>query len=413
MIWKKRTAFLGCALANYADIQWQFGAPRTAPPREFSGIMIHRRQFLLGSAATLGCWRRRATGFPGYAFVANGGERSVAAVDLTSFSVTRQIQLEGAPTAVVARQEQRRIYALSPQNAAIYEIDAVDLVVRRKLSLGGTAVSLRLDTGTNALWVLCRAPHLLIRVPLENPKLQAASRLKLPGEPEDCELSRDGRMAVVSFPQMRSVALIDLAKPALVNVAHAGDDPRSALFRSDGRQVVVANRRARMITVMDVKTGGILVKLPLPVEPENFCVKADGGQIFITGKGMDAVVVVHPYWTEVAETVLAGHAPGAVAISAAPEYLFAANPESGDVTVLEVATRDVLAAVKVGQEPCFITFTPDNQYALVVNHRSGDLAVIRLATITQGGSQRRSRTAPLFTMVPVGVGPVSAAVGRF
>jgi YVTN family beta-propeller protein len=372
--------------------------------------MIDRRQFLLGSAATAGCWRRRATGFPGYAFVANGGERSVAAVDLTSFSVTRQIELEAAPTQVVARAGQRRVYALAPQSATIYEIDAADLAVKRKLSLGGMAVSIRLEPGENTLWVLCRSPHMLIRVALEHAKFQAASHLKLPGEPEDFDLSRDGRLAVVSFPQMRSVALFDLAKPALVNVAHAGDDPRVALFRSDGRQVLVANRSARMLTVLDVKTGGTLVKLPLPVEPENFCVKADGGQIFITGKGMDAVVVVHPYVTEVAETVLAGHAPGAVAISAAPEYLFAANPESGDVTVLDVATRDVLAAVKVGQEPCFITFTPDDQYALVVNHRSGDLAVVRLATITQGGSQRRSRTAPLFTMVPVGVGPVSAAV---
>jgi YVTN family beta-propeller protein len=381
--------------------------------REFSGIMIHRRQFLLGSAATVGCWHRRATGFPGYAFVANGGEHSVAAVDLTKFSVARQIQLEAAPNQVVARQEQRQVYALAPQSATIYEIDAADLAVKRKLSLGGTGVAMRLAPGDNALWVLCRSPHMLLRVPLGLEKFQAASRVKLPGEPEDFDLSRDGRLAVVSLPQMRSVALIDLTKPALLNVAHAGDDARAALFRSDGGQVLVANRSARMLTVLDVKTGGTLVKLPLPVEPENFCVKADGGQIFITGKGMDAVVVVHPYWTEVAETVLAGHAPGAVAISAAPEYLFAANPESGDVTVLEVASRDVLAAVKVGQEPCFITFTPDNQYALVVNHRSGDLAVIRLATITLGGSQRRSRTAPLFTMVPVGVGPVSAGVSRF
>jgi YVTN family beta-propeller protein len=372
--------------------------------------MIHRRQFLLGSAATAGCWRRRATGFPGYAFVANGGERSVAAVDLTSFSVTRQIQLEGSPTQVVAVSGQRRVYALAPQNATIYEIDAVDLVVKRKLSLGGTSVAMRLAPDGASLWVMCRSPHVLTRVPLEHAKFQAAARLKLPGEPEGFDLSRDGRLAVVSFPPMRSVALIDLAKPVVLNVANAGDDPRAALFRSDGRQVLVANRSARMLAVLDVKTGGILVKLPLPVEPENFCVKADGGQIFITGKGMDAVVVVHPYTTEVAETVLAGHAPGAIAISASPEYLFAANPESGDVTVLDVATRDALAAVKVGQEPCFITFTPDDQYALVVNHRSGDLAVVRLATIKQGGSQRRSRTAPLFTMVPVGVGPVSAAV---
>ena len=375
--------------------------------------MIDRRRFLLGTVAAVGCWRRRATGFPGYAFVANGGERSVAAVDLTSFSVKRQIQLDAAPAQVAAVSGVHRVYALAAQNAAVYEIDTAGLAVKRKLSLGGTAVSMRIEPGENALWVLTRSPHALIRVPLAQAKFQAGSRLKLPGEPEGFDLSGDGRMAVASFPQMRSVALIDLAKPAVVNVANAGDDPRAALFRSDARQVLVANRSARMVTVLDVKTGGILVKLPLPVEPEHFCVKADGGQIFITGKGMDAVVVVHPYQTEVAETVLAGHTPGAVAISASPEYLFAANPESGDVTVLEVATRDVLAAVKVGQEPCFITFTPDNQYALVVNHGSGDLAVIRLATITQGDSRRRSRTAPLFTMVPVGVGPVGAAVSRF
>jgi len=374
--------------------------------------MIDRRQFLIGSGVLAGCSGRRATGFSGYAFVANGGEHSIAAVDLTNFSVKRQIQLDGPPTQVLVRSEQGRVYVLAPQGATVYEIDAVDLRVTRKLSLGGTAVSMRLDPGENALWLLCRSPHLFIRVALEGPKLQATARLKLPDEPEDFDLSPEARLAVVSFPQMRSVALIDLVQPVLLNVSQVGDDPRAALFRSDGRQVLVANRSARRLTVLDVKTGGILVKLPLPVEPENFCVKADGGQVFVTGKGMDAVVIVYPYWTEVAETVLAGHAPRAVAISAAPEYLFAANPESGDVTVLDVATRDVLAAVKVGQMPCFITFTPDNQYALVVNHGSGDLAVIRLATITQGDARRRSRTAPLFTMVPVGVGPVSAGVGR-
>src|SRR5258708_5253037 len=317
--------------------------------------MIDRRRFLLGSAVGVGCWRRRATGFPGYAFVANGGERSVAVVDLTSFSVARQIQLEASPAQVVAVSGQRRVYALASQNATVYEIDAVGLSVKRKLSLGGTAVSMRVEPVGNALWGLCRSPHTLIRGPRGQAQLQAGARLKLPGAPEGLEFRRDGRLAVVSFPQMRGVALIDLAKPAVVNVANAGDDPRAVLFRSDARQVLVANRSARMLTVLDVKTDGILVKLPLPVEPEHFCVKADGGQIFVTGKGMDAVVVVHPYQTEVAETVLAGHTPGAVAISGSPEYLFAANPGSGDVTGLDVAPRHVVAAGEVGQEPGLLT----------------------------------------------------------
>jgi YVTN family beta-propeller protein len=394
----------------HADIRWQTVARRGFQSFHFSKIMMDRRAFMLGSAAAVAGCKRRATGFPGYAFVANGGERSVAAVDLMRFSVARQIQLEAAPSAVLAHPNRRAVYALAPQNSTIYEMDAAELAVKRKLSLGGTAVSMRMAPGGGSLWALCRSPHALVRVALDNARFDAASRLELPGAPEDFDLSHDGLLAAASFPETGSVAVIELAKPALTNMALAGDDPRVVRFRSDGRQILVANRGGRTLTIVDVKTGGTLVRLPLPIEPEHFCVKADGGQVFITGKGMDAVVVVHPYQTEVSETRLAGKAPGAMAISVEPEYLFVTNPDSGDVTVLEVETRNVLAAVQVGQEPCYVTFTPDGQYALVVNHRSGDLAVIRVPAITRAHARGRSKTAPLFNMIPVGSGPVGAAV---
>jgi len=367
-------------------------------------MMTNRRRFLFGSVAALACGRRRATGFPGYAFVANAGEQSVTAVDLTDFSVVRQIRLDTVPASVTALAARRSVYVAMPQNATIWEIDAGALAVKRKLSLKGTAVSTRLAPDGTALWVLCRSPHALVRVDLG--KFQVTSRLKLPAEPADFDLSSDGSAAAAVFTQERSVGLLDLEKSGSARYVPAGEDPRAVRFRLDGKLVLVANRSVRMLTVVDVKSGAMLVRLPLAVEPENSCTKADGGEMYITGKGMDAVVVVYPYWTEVAETRLAGKAPGAMAVSQSPEYLFAANPDSGDVTVLDVETGNMLAAVKVGAQPCCITFTPDNQYALVVNHGSGDLAVIRMAAIKPG----RNKTAPLFTMIPVGTGPVSAVV---
>src|SRR5690242_1191719 len=81
-----------------------------------------RRSFLAGSAAMLACGRRRATAFPGYAFVANQGERSVAAVDLTRFSVARQIRLDAAPSDVIADLERRSVYALTQQNGTVCAI---------------------------------------------------------------------------------------------------------------------------------------------------------------------------------------------------------------------------------------------------------------------------------------------------
>jgi DNA-binding beta-propeller fold protein YncE len=263
---------------------------------------------------------------------------------------------------------------------------------------------MRLAPGGADLWVLSQSPHALVRVALD--RFQVTLRVKLPAEPADFDLSSDGSAAAAVFTEAQSVGFLDLTKSGAAKFFPAGNDPRAVRFRLDGKLALVANRSAHMLTVLDAKSGAMLVRLPLAVEPENFCAKANGGEMYITGKGMDAVVVVYPYWTEVAETRLAGRAPGTMAVSASPEYLFVANPDSGDVTVLEVYSGNMLSAVKVGAQPCCITFTPDNQYALVVNHGSGDLAVIRMAAIKLG----RNKTAPLFTMIPVGTGPVSAVV---
>ena len=62
--------------------------------------------------------------------------------------------------------------------------------------------------------------------------------------------------------------------------------------------------------------------------------------------------------------------------------------------------------VPVGAAPSYLAVTPDNQYALALNQQSGDMAVIRLTAVRI----RRNKTAPLFTMVPVGESPESMAI---
>jgi DNA-binding beta-propeller fold protein YncE len=76
------------------------------------------------------------------------------------------------------------------------------------------------------------------------------------------------------------------------------------------------------------------------------------------------------------------------------------------VSILNIARRKVVAVATVGSEPSHIEITPRDQYALVLNRRSGDMAVIRTANI----EPNRRKSAALFTMIPVGSKPVSAAV---
>jgi YVTN family beta-propeller protein len=146
----------------------------------------------------------------------------------------------------------------------------------------------------------------------------------------------------------------------------------------------------------------------LAIEPRRIATKPDGGELYLTGDGLDAVVVLYPYLAEVGETVLAGRHPSAMAAVSTPDqaFLFVANPDAGNVTILDITTHKMVGAVPVGKDPNFLTITPDGQYALVLNRASGDMGVIRVKAVVRN----RGKSAPLFTMIPVGSRPVAAAI---
>lgn len=370
--------------------------------------MTTRRSILLASLAALaGCGRRKGVGFDGYAFVANEEGKAVAAVDLAAFAVARHIHLDASPTALVADPVRPAVYALTPATGSVHEIGSGTLAFRRKVQVARSAVAMRMAPDGQAIWVLSKQPKQLARLSLDS--FRADRHIALPAEPLDFDLSEDGEWAGVSFGENRAVAIVNLGRGTCSTVA-LGKKLSLVRFRKDGRQLLVGNAEDRVLSVLEAPSGRVVVHLPLAVRPDYFCFSADQGQLFITGAGMDAVVVVYPYWTEVAETALAGRAPGAMADAIGPdaEYLLVANPQSGEVTIVDVETRRAVAVVAVGQGPGYIAVTPDQQYALVLNCLSGDMAVIRIAAI----AATRAKSAPLFTMIPVGSKPVSAVVRR-
>lgn len=365
---------------------------------------MRRRLFLAGGlAAAASCRRRRGAGFPGYAFVANEEGQAVAVVDLTAFAVARHVRLAGNPTEVIAHASRPAVYVLTAATGAVYEIDSTRLSLARRAAPCSSAVSMRLSG--ESLWVLSREPRQLVR--LASGEFRVRTRIALPATPSDFDLSRDGSLAAVSFREQGMLAVADLrAGKLLWKGAPGGGATGLIRFQSDGRNVLAARTQDRLLSIVQAATGRVVTHLPLAIRPEHFCFKSDGGQLFITGEGMDAVVVVYPYQTQVAETMLAGRAPGAMAVSSSPDFLFVANPTAGNVTIVNIETHRVIAVAPSGVDPGFITVTPDNQYALVLNRGSGDMAVIRITTITA----KRTKSAALFTMIPVGSKPVSAAV---
>jgi YVTN family beta-propeller protein len=366
--------------------------------------LLSRRHLLASPLALTACRKEKANGFDGYAFVANQEGQAIAAVDLTAFVVAKHIRIDGRPKAVLAHPTREAVYALGTGNGALYEIDPAQLAFRRKVTLTTDLVDLQLsDNGE--LWALSREPQRLLL--LDPATLRPTRQVTLPAEPVSLCLAQREPWALVTY-EKHPPTLIHRTECRISAQFALPHPPTLAAFLSHGRAIVFAARQAQLLSLYELPSLRHLTHLPLALQPEQFCFKPDGGQLFITGRGLDAVVVVYPYRGEVAETVLAGRAPGAMTAASTPDvdFLFVASPTRNDVSILDIVTHKTIAVVSVGQDPGFLTVTPDNQYVLVLNRMSGDMAVLRIKSIVPN----RNKTAPLFTMIPVGSRPVQAVV---
>ena len=366
---------------------------------------MDRRAFLL-AIPTLGCRRQPYVAYD--VFVANQDGRSVAAVDLTTFRVRRDVSVDGNPTAIISHAQRAAVYVLTPGTGTVHELDPVSLAVRRKARVAPSAISMRLAVDGRSLWVLSSEARALVQLDLA--AFRPGARIKLPAMPEDFDLAPG--FAAVSFPAEGAFAIAALATTRVDRTVSIGREARIIRFHADGRQVVCGDGSDRSVTIFNLAKARVVAHLPVAVEPQNFCFKADnGGELYVTGAGMDAVVVIYPYQSYVSETRLVGRSPGAMGVSSSPDYLFVANTEAGSVTVMDIITGKVAAVVAVGAQPRHVAVTPDNRYAVVLNSRSGDMAVILIEAILNP-SRRKYAPSPLFTMIPVGATPVSAAIRR-
>ena len=375
-------------------------------------MMTRRRWIAQAAGAPLflaACGPRKGTAFPGFAVVALEAEQALSTINLERFRVTRQLRLEGAPSQVIALTTSRVVLCLIPTRGTLLAIDSEGFAIRQKVRVGDLSLTMRVSDDGQHVSILNQSPPNLVSVDLSN--FSVSQRVRLPAVPASADFF--GRIAAVTLPGSGSIAIVEDGRVSR-SIA-TGIAPEMICFRPNGSAVLACDPNQQMMAIGDPATGQLMVNLALPLKPRRYCYNSDGGQLFITGDGMDAVCIVSPYQTEVDETILAGRIPAGMAAPRpdknTPAYLFVTNSGSGDVTVIDIDSRTVVARIPVGQDPQDVLITPDNQYALVLNRKSGDIAVIRVPSIEAWGNLNH-KTASLFTMIPVGLGPVSATISR-
>lgn len=366
-----------------------------------------RRSFLAaGGVLAAGCRSKHAEGYRGFAYVAVAGSRTVAVIDLLSFSLGHSIPLSCQPSLLVAHPDPAKPVAFVGGKAGdgTAVLEQVDLKLRKTVARATAGVGDLVVRKDHRGFLWTTAGDARLRA-WSAGNLKPMTQVSLAARAIDFDVAPDKPLACACL-EGGLAQFIDLAAGKAFEPLKLGAEATAVHFRWDAQIAMVALRNQSLLSVIDSASRRVMTELPLALRPDHFCFTSDGGQLFITGEGRDAVVIVYPYQTEVAQTSLSGRKPGQMACSSTPSYLFVSNPAAGSLSVFDTDTQKVVAVTGVGVQPGPIVVTPDQQYALVLNQGSGDVGVIRISSIKQG----RARKAPLFTMIPVGGMPVAALV---
>ena len=109
------------------------------------------------------------------------------------------------------------------------------------------------------------------------------------------------------------IGVIDLATNKLVRVMHAGNDPENFDISHDGKQIYVSNEDDAEVSIIDVASGTVAKSFKMGAQPEGVRVTPDGKLVFVTSEEDGNIAVLDPAAGKIIATFKVGHRPRSVA----------------------------------------------------------------------------------------------------
>lgn len=196
------------------------------------------------------------------------------------------------------------------------------------------------------------------------------------------------------------LAVVDLARGAVVRTLHAGHDPESFDVAPDGRTLYVSNEDASTLTVLDAQSGTVKASVRVGDEPEGVTVSRDGRFVYVACEGSSEVVVVETGTNGVVAHIPTAPRPRAVAFHVDGTRALVTAENGGAVDLVDVPSHAPVGRVKMetaAARPMGITLSRDGERAWVANGREGSVTEIDV------GGRRVVRTVHAVGTRPWGV----------
>jgi YVTN family beta-propeller protein len=206
-------------------------------------------------------------------------------------------------------------------------------------------------------------------------------KLNAGSDPEEFDLSRDGRSIYISNEDVRTASVIDIATGKVTHIIPVGQEPEGVTTTPDGKQFYVTCEAGGDIYIIDASTYKVAGSFKVNGRPRSVAFLSNGSAGFIPSESAGELNIIDPAKFMVLKTIMlpTGSRPMRVRISADEKKLYLSNGRAGTISVIDTHSDDLLATIKVGTRAWGIGLSPDGKYLYSANGPSNDVSVVDLA----------------------------------
>jgi YVTN family beta-propeller protein len=316
------------------------------------------RYFLVAACLLAGC-SKPPSGYRIYITNEISGDLSV--IDSNTLEVVSTIPLGKRPRGIHASPDGKTIYvALSGSPPAPPGVDESTLPPP--------------DRSADGIGVFDVAQNKLVRV------------MKAGPDPENFDVSHDGKTIYVSNEDASGVSFIDVAAGALTKTIKTGDEPEGVTVTPDGKLVYSTAEADGTVSVIDPSAGTLLKTFKVGRRPRNVVFMPSGKLAYVNAENDGAIYLLDTEKNEMVQPIPLGTAgeikPMGMALSLEASKLYVTTGRGHKVFVVDTGTNKAVSSFEVGQRPWGLALSPDGKTLFTANGPSNDVSVVDLATQT-------------------------------
>jgi YVTN family beta-propeller protein len=237
---------------------------------------------------------------------------------------------------------------------------------------------------------------------IDTASLQLVKLLKGGSDPEQFDLSPDGRRLFIANEDAATLSVLNVASGALEATVPVGTEPEGVRAAPNGRWVVVTNETGNSITLVDAKSFAVLDTIGVGQRPRDVAFTPDSATAYISAEFESAVYrAALPKGSRSERLLQLGKddRPMGLALDAAHQRLYVSTGRGGTVAVIALQGPKLLKEIKVGKRPWGIALSRDGRRLYTANGPSNDVSIVDTSSLT------------VIKTVPVGSSPWGVAVG--